>query len=108
MLWTSLWDKCKLALSWIGANHKAYDITVRNKTTKKFERITPIDDVGDGKEDGDDSCSGGLSEEKLELIRLLILIKDENNMSDRACAAIASIMDLPTLYSLKTEMDTAN
>ena len=105
---TSLQDKCKLALSCIGVNHEAYDITVRNKTTKKFEKITLIDDVCDGNEDGDANCGGGLSEEKLELIRLLILIKDENNMSDRAYAAIASITDLPTLYSLKAEMDKAN
>ena len=33
---------------------------------------------------------------KLELICLLILIKDENNMSDRIYATIASTADLPT------------
>ena len=37
------------------ANHDAYDISIRNKTTKKFQRITLIDDVSS---DSNSSRSG--------------------------------------------------
>lgn len=56
----------------------------------------------------DEQGGAPLTNEKLELIRLLIMIKDDNNMSDRAYSAIAKITDLPSLYALKAEMDCAN
>ena len=101
----SMKEKCQVALGYIGLDkYECHNIYVKNKETQKFETVTLIDDVPNSQGDASDPK---LSPEKLELIRLLILIKDEYNMSDRAYAAVASMTDLPSLYALKAEMDKA-
>ena len=86
-----------------------YDVhkdVLKDKNTKKLKKITMIDDSAQN--ESDETEDGKLNSEKLKLIQMLILIKDESNISDRAYSALASISDLPSLYTSKSEMEKAS